>query len=134
MANPIKTFVGEWKNSEPGDKAYMGAGGLFLSLAIVGVIIPVLPQVPFAVIAAFLFSRGSPRLHRWIRRHKYLGPPVKDWEEHRVVRPKLKVVSTVAMLAGAAIGHWQLEAPWFWWLDGIFALSILFLLTRKSEP
>ncbi len=134
MANPFKAFAAEWNTNEPRDKAFMVAGGLFFLAAIIGLFVPIVPQVPFAVIAAYFFSKGSPRLHRWIRNNKHLGPPVKDWEEHRVVRPKLKLVSTLAMLGGAAIGHWQLEAPWYWIIDGVFALSIVFMLTRKSKP
>ncbi len=112
----------------------MVGGGLFLAAAIVGIFLPIVPQVPFAIIAAYMFSKGSPKLHRRIRRNKYLGPPVKDWEDHRVLRPKLKLFSTLAMIGGAAIGHWKVKAPWFWVLDGIFLLAIIFVLTRKSKP
>ncbi len=109
-------------------------GGIFLIAAIVGVFIPIVPQIPFAIISAFFFSKGSPKFHAWIRKNKHLGPPVKDWEDHRVLRPKLKIISTIAMIGGAAIGHWKLNTPWPWILDAIFALSIVFVLTRKSKP
>lgn len=111
----------------------MAAGALALVLAAIGLALPIVPQVPFAVLAAWLFSKGNPRLHRWIRSHKHLGPPVKDWEDHRIVRAKLKAFSTVAMLSGAALGHWRLPLSWAIALDVAFALSIGFLLTRKSR-
>lgn len=130
----FKAFISEWKSSKPKEKMFMVGGGLFLAAAIVGVFIPIVPQVPFAIVSAYLFSKGSPRLHKWIRHHKYLGPPVKDWEDHRVLRPKLKIISTLAMIGGAGIGHWKLHSPWTWILDGVFLLSIVFVLTRKSKP
>lgn len=111
----------------------MAGGALALVLALVGVALPIVPQVPFAVLAAYLFSKGNPRLHRWIRANSHMGPPVKDWEDHRVVRPKLKAFSTIAMLIGAALGHWKLDLPWAVALDVAFALSIAFVLTRKSR-
>lgn len=111
----------------------MIAGGVFLAAAIVGMLLPLVPQVPFAILSAYLFSKGSPRLHAWIRNSKYLGPPVTDWEDHRVVRRNLKLVSTLAMLGGAAIGHWQLTSPWHWVLDGVLICAIVFVLTRREK-
>jgi len=58
---------------------------------------------------------------------------VKDWEDDRVVKPKLKIISTLAMIGGAAVAHWKLDPPWPWILSGVFALAIVFVLTRKSK-
>lgn len=52
-------------------------GFVFLLLGIVGLLIPVVPQVPFFLAAAFCFSKGSRRMNRWIRGtkiyRKYIG-------------------------------------------------------------
>lgn len=112
----------------------MVLGGFFLIAAIVGVFVPILPQVPFAIIAAFFFSKGSEQIHQWIRKSKFFGKPVIDWEDHRVIRTKLKVFSTLAMLGGAAFGHYKLGVPKAYILDGVFLLSIFFVLTRRSKP
>ncbi len=111
----------------------MAAGALSLILALVGIVLPVVPQVPFAILAAFLFSKSSPRFHKWIKKNKYFGQPVKDWEEDRVIRPKLKSVSTVMMLAAAGFAHWKLDLTKALILDGIFLIAIIFVLTRKSK-
>lgn len=42
-------------------------GFFFIILGIVGLLLPVVPQVPFFIAAAFCFSRGSRRLDKWIR-------------------------------------------------------------------
>ncbi len=130
----IKNFIREWKVKKPKDRAFMALGALFLAAAIVGVFIPIIPQVPFAVIAAFFFSKGSMRIHQWIRHNRFFGKPVRDWEDHRVIRPKLKVFSTLAMAGGAAIAFWKLEQNWAIGISIVFGLSILFVLTRKSKP
>ena len=99
--------------------------------------LPIVPQVPFAIIAAYCFSRGSPKMHKWILNHKQLGPPVKDWEEHKVVRPKLKAFSTVAMVVGASLAWYKFheKTPWMaYTMVGIFLVCIVFVLTRKSKP
>jgi uncharacterized membrane protein YbaN (DUF454 family) len=131
--NPFKTFSKEWKKKDTKDRTFMVLGGIFLVAALCGAILPIVPQIPFAIISAFLFSKGSPKIHRWIRNNKHLGPPVKDWEAHQVVKPKLKIISTIAMVGGAAISYLKLDSPWSWIIMSLFLLAIIFMLTRKSK-
>ena len=51
---------------------YLWAGlGLFcVALAMVGVVLPLLPTVPFLLLAAFFFARSSSRLHTWLLTHQ----------------------------------------------------------------
>jgi len=122
-------------DKDPKRVLLFAAGCVALGLAVVGVFLPVVPQVPFAILAAYLFSKSSRKLHKWIRHQKYLGPPVKDWEDHRVLRPKLKIFSSLAMAAGAVIGHFTLDNIGFAIaLDVVFAAAIAFVLTRRSKP
>jgi uncharacterized membrane protein YbaN (DUF454 family) len=129
----LKRFLKEWKKKEPRQKIYMGLGGLLLLLAVIGVFLPLIPQVPFAIASAFFFSKGSRRIHEWIRENRYFGKPVKDWEDHQIVRTKLKIFSTLAMLGGAAFGHWKMNLWWALAVDLLFAIAITFVVTRKSE-
>lgn len=122
----------EWKDKKPKEKGFMFAGLAFLVLALIGVALPIVPQIPFAIISAMLFSKGSPKLHQWVRENKYFGEPVRDWEDKRAVKMKVKLVSTFMMMAGAGIGHWKFGMPWALALDGIFLLCILFVLTRRT--
>lgn len=41
-------------------------GSLFLMVGFLGVVLPVLPGVPFLIVAAFLLGRSSPDLRRWV--------------------------------------------------------------------
>lgn len=112
-------------------------GWVFLAFAVVGLALPIIPQVPFAIAAAYCFSKGSPKLHKWILDHKVLGPPVKDWENHRVLRPKLKAISSVALLVGAGLSVYVLREHALWMritTPAIMIACLVFVLTRKSHP
>ena len=130
----LTKFKDEWKKKSGKEKAFMIAGLVSLVLAIIGIFLPIVPQVPFAILAAYCFSKGSKKLHKWVRNNKFLGPPVKDWEDDRVVKPKLKIVSCVMMVVGAGLGHWRLPIEWALALDAVFLICIIFVATRNSAP
>ena len=112
-------------------------GWAFFVFALVGLALPVIPQVPFAIAAAYCFSKGHPRLHRWMREHKTLGPPIRDWEDHRVLRPKLKTISSLALVVGAGLSLYFLREHDAWLRVTVPALmlaGIVFVLIQKSRP
>ncbi|MBC7538372.1 MAG: YbaN family protein [Bacteriovorax sp.] len=69
-------------------------GHLFLVLGIIGAFLPVIPTTPFLLVAVFCYSKSSSKLHEWILNHKYLGPPLNDWEKNGVIGLKAKVLAT----------------------------------------
>lgn len=46
---------------------YILIGCISLGLGIIGVILPILPTVPFVLLAAFCFARSSERLDGWFK-------------------------------------------------------------------
>lgn len=65
-------------------------GFLSLGMAYIGVITPGIPYSPFVVFAAYCFSKGSERMHRWIYNHKLFGPFLTNWGQKRVFPTKMK--------------------------------------------
>lgn len=78
---------------------YITAGCLAVVLAIIGIVLPLLPTTPFAIVAAFCFSKSSPRFHQMLLNNKYLGPTLRLWEEQGSISVKAKITSTVMMYA-----------------------------------
>ena len=74
-----------------------------LAVGIVGIVVPGLPTTPLVLLAAFAADRGSPKLHRWLIRHKTFGPMIQSWERERAVSRKAKWLATIMMSVCAAI-------------------------------
>lgn len=73
------------------------SGHFFLTLGVAGAFLPVLPTTPFLLLAAYCYSKSSNKLHSWILNHKYLGPPLNDWEKNGVIGLKAKILATVML-------------------------------------
>ena len=56
------------------------SGIISLILAVLGIILPLLPTVPFVLLAAACFARSSPAFHLWLLRHRYFGPLLADYQ------------------------------------------------------
>jgi uncharacterized membrane protein YbaN (DUF454 family) len=85
---------------------------LCLALAAVGVVVPILPTVPFLILAAWAAARSSPRLHRWLMSHRKFGPYLRDWSEAGVVPRRAKWFSTAMMGGSAAAVPVFVPAEW----------------------
>ena len=72
-------------------------GFLSLGMAYIGVITPGIPYSPFVVFAAYCFSKGSERMHKWIYNHKLFGPFLTNWNTKRVFPLKMKYFMLVMM-------------------------------------
>lgn len=72
--------------------------GLFcVGLAMLGVFLPLLPTVPFLLLAAFFFARSSERLHHWLLSHRHFGPLIDDWNRAGVINRRAKLWATVSI-------------------------------------
>ncbi len=78
-------------------------GLLSLGMAYVGVVTPGIPYSPFVVFAAYCFSKGSERLHKWIYNHKLFGPFLTNWNEKRVFPLKMKYLMLIMMSSSLLI-------------------------------
>lgn len=112
---------------------YLVAGWTSVGLGLLGIALPLLPTTPFILLAAGLFTRGSPRARSWIMDHARFGPLVRDWEDRGAIPPRAKAAAGVAMALVLAVSL-IVGAPL--WLLAVQAVCLggaaAFVLTRPS--
>lgn len=114
--------------------AFIALGALSFALGAAGAFLPLLPTVPFLVLAVWCFARSSPRLERYILDHPRLGPPVHRWREHGVVSLRAKLLATL-WLTVSSMATWHAGGPRLGAIASVVcALVLLFLWTRPSRP
>lgn len=73
---------------------FLALGWISLLLGFIGVFLPILPTTPFAILAAYFFSKGSDRMYAWLLRQPALGPLILDWNAHGAIRRRAKILAT----------------------------------------
>lgn len=86
------------------------AGTLALILGAIGVVVPGLPTTPFVLLAASCYVRASPRAHAWLLRTRAFGPMLREWERHRSVPRRVKVIALVTMTITGGVSVWHFAA------------------------
>lgn len=92
--------------------AFLLAGLASVLLGAVGAFVPLLPTVPFLILAAFCFARSSPRLEAWLVEHHRFGPHIIAWRSKGAISRRGKRAALVAFAASAGIGLLVLPFPW----------------------
>jgi uncharacterized protein len=95
----------------------------------VGLLLPLLPTVPFLLFSAFCFSRSCERCERWMLEHPRFGPPIRDWREHHAVPLRVKQFAILMMAFSSAGSWWLLPSPWRW-LPALVCTAVAWWLWR----
>lgn len=110
-------------------------GWIFVVMAFIGVFLPIWPTTPFALLAAYFFSKGSPRLYAWLISIPKLGSAVEDWNEFGVISTKAKILASVALIF--VIGKINFYGQIVLWVrilvTSILSLVFLFINTRPGK-
>jgi uncharacterized membrane protein YbaN (DUF454 family) len=101
---------------------YFLCGWLSLSLGAIGAVLPLLPTVPFVILAAFCFARSSPRLEAWLLNHPIFGRHIVAWRTRGAITRRAKVAASAAFLASIALA--LIFAPWPWSMVPIVAAAV----------
>jgi hypothetical protein len=105
-----------------------------LALGIIGAFLPILPTVPFILLAAWFAARSSPRLLTWLESHGEFGRYIRDWRMGGVVSRKAKWAATIMMSVSAGIILFVVTKWWAQLLSiGTMAAVAIWLWQRPEQ-
>ena len=88
---------------------YLSLGWICVSLAFVGVFVPGIPTTIFLIIALWAFTKTSKKLRYWLLHHKRFGPILSNWQEHKVVPFRAKILMVTFMILSVILFHYSLQ-------------------------
>lgn len=111
---------------------YLAGGLASVGIGAIGALLPIMPTVPFLLLAVFCFARSNPEWEQRILDHPQWGPQIHDWNERRVIRRPAKVAAVTAMSAGAIVTWLTLGVPWVYASLAILVVAGGWIITRNE--
>lgn len=107
------------------------AGLVAVVLGVVGIFLPVLPTVPFLLLALACFARSSGRFYAWLIGHAHLGPMVRPYVDGRGMQRSSKVKAITLVWTSIAFSViFLVVIPWVQAMLLVIALCVTLYLLR----
>lgn len=114
---------------------FKGIAVVSLVLAVIGAFLPIVPTVPFVLLAAWAATKSSPGLAHWLENHPRMGPPIREWRQGGVVSRAAKWWATTMMSTGAMFMIIVVRPLWVpLTVIGIMLAVGIWLWLRPEEP
>jgi uncharacterized membrane protein YbaN (DUF454 family) len=91
---------------------YLFGGFTAIVLGLIGLLLPIMPTVPFLILAAWCFGRSNPAWEQRLLDHPRFGEPIRNWREYGAIGRTAKLAATIAFVASCAMG--LALTPWPW--------------------
>jgi uncharacterized membrane protein YbaN (DUF454 family) len=108
------------------------AGLMFVGIGAVGAVLPLLPTVPFLLLALFCFARGNPVWEQRLLAHPTYGPLLLDWRTRRAIPRRAKWAALIAMGVSVLAHGLHRRLAWVLIPLGVTVLSGTWIWTRNE--
>ena len=111
---------------------YHYAGICSIGLGVIGLALPILPTVPFLILAAWCFGKSNPELEQRLLDHPRFGKHIRDWRASGAIAPAGKYGATVAFAASITLTFLFTAWPWPLLPLAIAAITLSWIWTRPN--
>jgi len=87
----------------------LSLGLLCVGLAFIGIFVPGIPTTPFLIVALWAFAQSSKKFHTWLLNHKRFGAILRNWESHKVVPKKAKILMVTLQISAVVMIQYSLN-------------------------
>lgn len=113
-------------------RLYHYAGLVSVALGLVGIALPILPAVPFLILAAWCFGKSNPAWEAWLLAHSQFGPHIRAWRDKGAIARGGKLGATGAFVVSIAISFFVTPWPWPLLPAGIAVVTLSWIWTRPQ--
>jgi len=108
-------------------------GWISVVSGVIGIFLPIVPTVPFLLLAAACFARSSVRFHSWLMEHNHLGPLLHDYLKGAGIPLRAKLISCTMIWISFPVSTFLfVQAPWLRLL--LIATAVAITLYLLSLP
>lgn len=121
----------------PGGKRrlpYLVLAYVCIGLAAAGVVLPLLPTVPFLIVAAWAAARGSPDLDAWLHEHPKFGPTLCAWREEGAIPTRAKVLACTMLALSWALIFAVTPSYWIPLVTAVFFIAVATFVCTRPAP
>ncbi|QIZ77810.1 YbaN family protein [Ferrimonas lipolytica] len=125
----MKVAQGPWRY------LLLTVGWLAVACGMVGLFLPLIPTVPFLLLATFCFSRSSQWCQQWLFNNRFLGPVLTNYLERRGLTLRQLTTTLLSLWISITVGIvlvplWQVQL-----LLAVIATAVsIHLLRMKRLP
>lgn len=111
----------------------LGIGLAAVALAVVGIFLPLLPTVPFLLLAAICFARSSERFYSWLVEHERLGPLLRPYLQGEGIPRRNKIRAILLVWASICFSMLLVGLVWARLVIAGVAIAVTIYLLRLPE-
>ncbi len=93
--------------------AWVFCGTVCVGLGILGMFLPVLPTIPFLLLALYFYGRGSKPLYNWLVNHPWIGNYLKNYRDGKGIPLGLKLLSIALLWLTMGITIFLPQSAWW---------------------